>query len=75
MSALQCISLFDSNSLMIVLQLVGNASGNMGLCECWCIWACNYCKFFLFPLKMTLFINAKLYLYSDTMQLLYIIQK
>lgn len=29
----------------IVMQLVGNASRIMGLCQCWCIWTSYNCKF------------------------------
>lgn len=36
-------------------QLVGDASGNMGLCECRCIWTSNYCKFSRFYLKVTIY--------------------
>lgn len=30
------------------MQLVGDASRNVGLCECWSIWTSNYCEFFSF---------------------------
>jgi len=29
------------------MQLVGDASRNMGLCQCWCFWKSNNCEFVL----------------------------
>lgn len=35
----------DIHFSVIPMQLVGNASGFMGLRQCWCIWASYNCKF------------------------------
>ena len=41
-----CMSLWSTNTYL-ALQLAGDASWDMGICECWCIWTCYHRKLFL----------------------------